>query len=139
MEPAACLQPSFTQWLLSALPGPGCGPGRPAWHITLRELLTAGEVHVARWAPPPSMCQLSPDIKYLARLSSPPPPNVFQMTDAHGDQLTFLKRRITSSLICDRRTITLLRKSSFKVAWSLLSRRVWARTKYQQFTGDRRC
>ena len=51
---------------------------------------------------------------------------------------TFLKSLMTSSLIWERRTMTLFMKMSLRVAWSLLSRLVWCRTRYQQFTGERR-
>lgn len=53
-------------------------------------------------------------------------------------QLTFLKSLMTSSLIWERRTMTLFMKMSLRVAWSRLSRRVWCSTRYQQFTGERR-
>lgn len=45
---------------------------------------------------------------------------------------------MTSSLIWERRTMTLFMKMSLRVAWSRLSRLVWCRTRYQQFTGERR-
>lgn len=51
---------------------------------------------------------------------------------------TFLKSLMTSSLIWERRTMTLFMKMSLRVAWSRLSRLVWCRTRYQQFTGERR-
>lgn len=51
---------------------------------------------------------------------------------------TFLKSLMTSSLICERRTMTLFMKMSLRVAWSRLSRLVWCRTRYQQFTGESR-